>query len=108
MLMACGGEDRGWAAQRLAAVRRGSKAAAGKRGGLQAQWHLPPAHPPSASGSPAARPLPLASSPPPLLRPHLVYAAVVLKQELAGGLHEGVLGGHQEEVGVEDLAGAAG
>lgn len=34
---------------------------------------------------------------------HLVYAAVVFKQELAGGLHEGVLGGHQEKVRVQDL-----
>jgi hypothetical protein len=32
-----------------------------------------------------------------------VQAAVVFKQELARGLHEGVLGGDQEEVVVQDL-----
>ena len=36
---------------------------------------------------------------------HLVDAAVVLKQELARRLHERVLGGHQEEVVVQDLGG---
>lgn len=34
---------------------------------------------------------------------HLVQAAVVFKQELARGLHEGVLGGDQEEVVVQNL-----
>ena len=111
MLMACGGVGiRGCAATTAAgwvssrpwhAAHTDARPNARRPMPSRAPTCCPPGSRPNTVPSPAPPHLPAT-------RPagaHLVDAAVVLKQELAGCLHEGILGGHQEEVGVQHLAG---